>query len=205
MGCSLDTDVVTKEEQLLIDAQSSSFLSRVSSSDLESAINQHSSSQEITESQLYTALTQLTEKQPKHREGLFTLLSGVPRGELLAFVILVGQGDLRVKAELLFELGTDVSESERLTREAAEVLADDIISAASEVALKFCNEKCVSEYGKRMIKLKETAVEQLAAKMMCKSQQVGKSEFVSNYSDQPRLLTLTGVRQFVIGCGEKSR
>ena len=202
MGCNMDSGALTKEEEDLIKKEEACLLHHRSATELDITFCKYSDSREITESQLAAAIQVIAEQHPTQKRTLQTLLSGLTRPALLTFLILIGEGDSRSKAELLFEVGTDNMTTPELSNAQAEALSDHIITAATETALQLSTSVPMKDYAQHLQRLKPAAKPQLVAKMLSGSAHVSMRQFRRNYGDT-RLSTLTGVRRFVIGCGEK--
>lgn len=195
---------LSSEESVLVGAETACCLAQMSSEVLHSTFCKFAASDEITAAQFTRAVEALTELQQQRTE-ITNLLSGVSRDELLAFLILVGKAKPRDKAEMLFELGTDALSTDELGVGQAEALADDMISAASEVGLLLGSGAAVARYGQQLAGLKVVAVERLAQKMLKGRDVASLEEFIGSMGRQKDLMTLNGLRLFVLSCGEKTK
>ena len=204
MGCSLEPIALSAEEAVLVKNEVRCCLAQMQSDKLHSAVCKFAAADEITPGQLIRAIEMITTQTHQRRE-INELLSDVPRGALLAFIILIGQGKPRDKAEMFFELGTDALSIQELDQGKAEALADDLISAATEVGMKLGSGEEVARYGKQMARLKAVAVERLAVKMLGGREAIEMEPFIRSFGRQKELLTLSGLRLFVLSCGEKTK
>jgi hypothetical protein len=204
MGCSLEPIALSAEEAVLVKNEARCCLAQMPSELLHTAVCKFAAADEITPGQLIRAIEMITDQTQQRRE-MNELLSDVPRGALLAFLILIGKGKPRDKAEMFFELGTDAMSTDELGQGQAEALADDLISAATEVGLKLGSGEEVARYGRQMARLKAVTVERLAAKMLGGRDAMELEQFIRSFGRQKELLTLSGLRLFVLSCGEKTK
>lgn len=204
MGCSFEPMALSAEEAVLTRSETHCCLAQLPSDSLHTAVCKFAAADEITPGQLTRAIEMISDQVQQRRE-MSELLADVPRGALLAFLILIGKGKPRDKAEMLFELGTDAMSTDELGPGQAEALADDLISASTEVGLKLGSGEEVTRYGKQLARLKAVAVERLAAKMLAGRDALELEQFVRSFGSQKQLLTLSGLRLFVLSCGEKTK
>ena len=204
MGCNLDSGAMTKEEEDFTTKEEACFLHAMKVDELDSIVCRYTTSADISSSQLSALVQALTEQQPNQKQVLYTLFSDVERPLLLVFVILMGKGTGRKKAELLFEVGTDSLATDMMSQSQAETLAGRILSAAIEVAPRLSSQVGPTEYLRTLNRHKDTATAQLTRKILGDQRQVTESQFLHNYGENSRLSSLAGVRQFVHRCSEKA-
>ena len=204
MGCSADTGIQTLEEEDLVCGEERSLLHRVPARELDSIVCKFSTGETISESQLAAVVHAITEKSPSERRAVHSVVTGLWRQALRTFLILVGSGGVREKAELLFEVGTNNFSTPQLSRAQAEVLATNIFSAAADTSLRFSSQSGAKNYGVQLQRVKSLALPQLLGKMLASASEVSSHDFVRSYSDI-RLCSLAGVRKFIVSCSEKQK
>ena len=204
MGCSLDSGGVTKEEEDFIAKERACFLHAMDADRLDFLVCKYTITADISSSQLSALIDKVAEEHPNQKPALYSLFADLQRPLLSVFLILLGKGTGKQKAELLFVVGTDSCATVVMIQSQVVALADHIITAAITVAPRLTTHAGPTEYERELNRYKDTATAQLAMKIHGGKEQITESQFLRNYGENTRLSSLTGIRQFVYRCSEKS-